>query len=125
MIDARSTAPDPISLCAMAAIHLSMKKPKPRTFRPLGRRVLLRRINDEAVNSMRGDIFIPSGAVQTNAPVLQEAKVLNHGPKVLHVCVGDRVLISRHADHPTIKLNGEELSVLPEEALQVILGFSE
>lgn len=132
MIDRRSTAPDPITLCAMAAVHhLSMKKSAAKLtakffkFRPLGRRVLLRRVNDEAVNSMKGEIFIPSGAVQTNAPILQEATVLAHGPKVLHVCIGDKVLISRHADHPTIQLNGQTLSVLPEEALQVILGYSE
>lgn len=77
----------------------------------LGDRVLLRRVKDKP--QVIGDIVIPDAAAREP---FQEAAVLSVGRKVWTVKPGDHVIISRHADRPTIPYKGELLDVVPEMA---------
>lgn len=84
---------------------------KPFPVRVLGLNVLLRRVPDKPLE--KDGIIIPQSAA---SDPFQQADVLAVGAKVTDLKPGDRVVISRHADRPTIPYNGETLDVVPEGA---------
>ena len=93
-------------------------------FRPLGDRVLVRRVDEET--KTKGGIIIPDTAKEKP----QEGEVVSVGPgardesgKVvaLDVKAGDRVLFSKWAG-TEIRLNGEDLLVMKESDIMGVLA---
>ena len=92
-------------------------------FRPLGDRVLVRRVEEE--EKTKGGIIIPDTAKEKP----QEGEVIavgagkrEKGERVpLDVNVGDRVLFGKYSGSE-IKIDGEELLILREEEILAKLG---
>src|SRR5271165_7665966 len=94
-------------------------------FRPLGDRVLVKRVEEEA--KTKGGIIIPDTAKEKP----QEGEVLAVGPGArdesgklvpLDVTVGDRILFGKWSG-TDIKLDGEELLIMKEsDVMGVIEG---
>jgi chaperonin GroES len=92
-------------------------------FRPLGDRVLVRRVEEEA--KTKGGIIIPDTAKEKP----QEGEVLSTGPgardeagKVhpLDVKVGDRILFGKWSGSE-VKLDGEDLLIMKESDILGVL----
>jgi chaperonin GroES len=92
-------------------------------FRPLGDRVLVRRVEEEA--KTKGGIIIPDTAKEKP----QEGEVLSVGPgarddsgKVhpLDVKVGDRILFGKWSGSE-VKLDGEDLLIMKESDILGVL----
>ena len=93
-------------------------------FRPLGDRVLVRRVEEE--EKTKGGIIIPDSAKEKP----QEGEVIGVGPgarddngklQPLDVKVGDRILFGKWSG-TEVKLDGEELLIMKESD---ILGIIE
>ena len=96
-------------------------------FRPLGDRVLVRRVEEEA--KTKGGIIIPDTAKEKP----QEGEVLSVGPgarddsgKVhpLDVKVGDRILFGKWSGSE-VKLDGEDLLIMKESDILGVLEGSD
>lgn len=92
--------------------------------KPLGQRVLVKRIEAEAVSA--GGIVLPDTAKEKP----QEAEVLalgtggkddNGNDIVWHVKVGDKVLISKYGG-TEVKLNGEDVLIINETDILGIIA---
>jgi len=92
------------------------------TIKPLGARVLVRRL--EAEEKSAGGIIIPDAAKEKP----QEAEVLETGTGgkdeegheiVFHVKKGDRVLISKYGG-TEVKLNGDPVVILKQDEILAI-----
>jgi len=93
-------------------------------FRPLGDRVLVRRVDEEAKTA--GGIIIPDTAKEKP----QEGEVLSAGPgarddsgkiQPLDVKVGDRILFGKWSG-TEVKLNGEDLLIMKESDILGVLA---
>jgi chaperonin GroES len=92
-------------------------------FRPLGDRVLVRRVDEE--EKTRGGIIIPDTAKEKP----QEGEVIAVGPgardetgkiQPLDVKVGDRILFGKWSG-TEVKLNGEDLLIMKESDILGVL----
>jgi chaperonin GroES len=92
-------------------------------FRPLGDRVLVRRVEEEA--KTKGGIIIPDTAKEKP----QEGEVLSVGPgardesgklQPLDVKVGDRILFGKWSG-TEVKLDGEDLLIMKESDILGVL----
>ena len=92
-------------------------------FRPLGDRVLVRRVEEEA--KTKGGIIIPDSAKEKP----QEGEVLSVGPgardesgklQPLDVSVGDRILFGKWSG-TEVKLDGEDLLIMKESDILGVL----
>jgi chaperonin GroES len=92
-------------------------------FRPLGDRVLVRRVEEEA--KTKGGIIIPDSAKEKP----QEGEVLSIGPggrdeqgklHPLDVKVGDRILFGKWSG-TEVKLDGEDLLIMKESDILGVL----
>ena len=92
-------------------------------FRPLGDRVLVRRVEEEA--KTKGGIIIPDTAKEKP----QEGEVLSVGPgarddsgklQPLDVAVGDRILFGKWSG-TEVKLDGEDLLIMKESDILGVL----
>jgi chaperonin GroES len=92
-------------------------------FRPLGDRVLVRRVEEEA--KTKGGIIIPDTAKEKP----QEGEVLSVGPgardesgklQPLDVQVGDRILFGKWSG-TEVKLDGEDLLIMKESDILGVL----
>ena len=93
-------------------------------FRPLGDRVLVRRVEEEA--KTKGGIIIPDSAKEKP----QEGEVLAAGPgarddsgklQPLDVSVGDRILFGKWSG-TEVKIDGEDLLVMKESDIMGVVG---
>src|ERR1700758_4187650 len=93
------------------------------SFRPLGDRVLVKRVEEES--KTKGGIIIPDTAKEKP----QEGEVLAVGPGArdeggklvpLDVKVGDRILFGKWSVNE-IKLDGEELLIMKESAVMGVI----
>ncbi len=93
-------------------------------FRPLGDRVLVRRVDEEAKTA--GGIIIPDTAKEKP----QEGEVIAAGPgarddsgkvQPLDVQVGDRILFGKWSG-TEVKLNGEDLLIMKESDILGVLA---
>ena len=93
-------------------------------FRPLGDRVLVRRVEEE--EKTRGGIIIPDTAKEKP----QEGEVIAVGPgardengklQPLDVKVGDRILFGKWSG-TEVKINGEDLLIMKESDILGIVG---
>ena len=92
-------------------------------FRPLGDRVLVKRVEEEA--KTKGGIIIPDSAKEKP----QEGEVLSVGPgardesgklQPLDVSVGDRILFGKWSG-TEVKLDGEDLLIMKESDILGVL----
>jgi chaperonin GroES len=92
--------------------------------RPLGDRILVRRIEEEEVK--RGGIIIPDTAKEKP----QQGEVLAVGPGrmtdegkrlPIEVKVGDKILMGKYAG-TEVKLDGEECLILREDDVLAVIG---
>jgi chaperonin GroES len=92
-------------------------------FRPLGDRVLVRRVEEEA--KTKGGIIIPDTAKEKP----QEGEVIAVGPgarddsgklQPLDVAVGDRILFGKWSG-TEVKLDGEDLLIMKESDILGVL----
>jgi chaperonin GroES len=92
-------------------------------FRPLGDRVLVRRVEEEA--KTKGGIIIPDSAKEKP----QEGEVLAVGPgardesgklQPLDVSIGDRILFGKWSG-TEVKLDGEDLLIMKESDILGVL----
>ena len=92
-------------------------------FRPLGDRVLVRRVEEEA--KTKGGIIIPDSAKEKP----QEGEVLAIGPggrdeqgklQPLDVKVGDRILFGKWSG-TEVKLDGEDLLIMKESDIMGVI----
>jgi chaperonin GroES len=92
-------------------------------FRPLGDRVLVRRVEEEA--KTKGGIIIPDTAKEKP----QEGEVISVGPgarddsgklQPLDVTVGDRILFGKWSG-TEVKLDGEDLLIMKESDILGVL----
>jgi chaperonin GroES len=92
-------------------------------FRPLGDRVLVKRVEEEA--KTKGGIIIPDTAKEKP----QEGEVISVGPgarddsgkiQPLDVTVGDRILFGKWSGSE-VKLNGEDLLIMKESDILGVL----
>src|SRR6202046_5144918 len=92
-------------------------------FRPLGDRVLVRRVEEEA--KTKGGIIIPDSAKEKP----QEGEVLSVGPgardesgklQPLDVKAGDRILFGKWSG-TEVKLDGEDLLIMKESDIMGII----
>src|SRR5579872_1746780 len=92
-------------------------------FRPLGDRVLVRRVEEEA--KTKGGIIIPDTAKEKP----QEGEVIAVGPgardergeiQPLDVCIGDRILFGKWSG-TEVKLGGEDLMIMKESDILGVL----
>ena len=93
-------------------------------FRPLGDRVLVRRVEEE--EKTKGGIIIPDSAKEKP----QEGEVIGVGPvarddngkiQPLDVKVGDRILFGKWSG-TEVKLDGEELLIMKESDIMGVLA---
>lgn len=93
-------------------------------FRPLGDRVLVKRVEEET--KTKGGIIIPDSAKEKP----QEGEVIAVGPGVrdesgklvpLDLKAGDRVLFGKWSG-TEVKLNGEDLLIMKESDIMGIIG---
>lgn len=92
-------------------IYRSTIHSKVKSFRPVGDRVLIRKV-DKA--QMAGVIHLPQKAVNTEA---QEGIVVEVGPKVKLVKKGDTVFLPRQLTFQPVEMGGEILHIVPVEQL--------
>jgi chaperonin GroES len=92
-------------------------------FRPLGDRVVIRRVEEEA--KTKGGIIIPDNAKEKP----QEGEVISVGPGArdedgkripIDVVVGDRILFGKWSGSE-VKIDGEELLIMKEGDLLGVL----
>ena len=92
-------------------------------FRPLGDRVLVRRVEEEA--KTKGGIIIPDTAKEKP----QEGEVISVGPgarddsgklQPLDVTVGDRILFGKWSG-TEVELDGEDLLIMKESDIMGVL----
>jgi chaperonin GroES len=92
-------------------------------FRPLGDRVVIRRVEEEA--KTKGGIIIPDNAKEKP----QEGEVVAVGPGgrdedgkriVIDVVVGDRILFGKWSGSE-VKIDGEELLIMKESDILGVL----
>ncbi len=92
-------------------------------FKPLGNRMLVRRIKEE--DTMKNGLYIPDTAKEKP----QEGEVLAVGPGklneagvriALEIAVGDRVLFGKY-NGTEIKMNGEPLLILEDHEIYGLL----
>ena len=93
-------------------------------FRPLGDRVLVRRVEEE--EKTKGGIIIPDTAKEKpqegEVIAAGNGKVLENGTKVaMDVKAGDRVLFGKYSG-TDIKIDGQEYLILREDEVLAILG---
>ena len=93
-------------------------------FRPLGDRVLIKRVEEE--EKTKGGIIIPDTAKEKP----QEGEVVSVGPgarddagkiQPLDVKVGDRILFGKWSG-TEVKLDGEDLLVMKESDIMGVVG---
>ncbi len=103
---------------------MAAKKKTGVQVRPLGDRVLVRRL--EASEEVRGGIIIPDTAKEK--PMEAEVVAIGAGKRLddgslapFEVSVGDTVLIGKYAG-TEIKLDGEEYQILKEDEILGIVG---
>jgi len=92
-------------------------------FRPLGDRVLVRRIEEE--EKTKGGIIIPDTAKEKPAEgevmAVGSGKILENGTvRKLDVTVGDRVLFGKY-DGTEVKIDGENRLIMREDDILGIL----
>ena len=94
------------------------------SIKPLGQRVLVKRLEAEAISS--GGIVLPDTAKEKP----QEAEVLalgtggkdDHGNDIVfHVKVGDKVLISKYGG-TEVKLDGQEVLIISQNDILGVVG---
>ena len=92
-------------------------------FRPLGDRVVIRRVEEEA--KTKGGIIIPDNAKEKP----QEGEVVAVGPGgrdedgkriAIDVVVGDRILFGKWSGSE-VKIDGEDLLIMPESDVMGII----
>lgn len=92
---------------------------------PLGNKVLVK-INEEVEEKTKSGLYVPDTAKEKP----QEGEVLAVGPGAIndqgvtlpmHVSVGDKVIFAKYAG-TSIKYNGEEYLIMPEDQLLAKLG---
>ncbi len=93
-------------------------------FRPLGDRVLIKRVEEEAKTS--GGIIIPDTAKEKpqegEVLAVGNGKVLENGTKLaLTVKVGDKILFGKYTG-TDIKIDGEEVLILREDEVLAVLA---
>ena len=103
---------------------MTAKKKSAVKVRPLGDRVLVRRL--EAAEDVRGGIIIPDTAkekpMEAEVVAVGEGKRLEDGTRApFEVSVGDTVLIGKYAG-TEIKVDGEEYQILKEDEILGIIG---
>jgi len=103
---------------------MAAKKKSTVKVRPLGDRVLVRRL--EAAEEVRGGIIIPDSAkekpMEAAVVAVGEGKRLDDGSRQpFDVAVGDTVLMGKYAG-TEIKFNDENYLILREEELLGIVG---
>jgi len=101
------------------------KKSKTPTIRPLGTRVLVKRIEDEEQKS-EGGIFLPDSAKEKpqDAEVIALGTGKNEDGEIIEftVKVGDKILISKYGG-TDVKIDGEECLIINEmDILGIIEG---
>ena len=101
------------------------KKSKTPTIRPLGMRVLVKRIEDEEQKS-EGGIFLPDSAKEKpqDAEVIALGTGKNEDGETIEftVKVGDKILISKYGG-TDVKIDGEECLIINEmDILGIIEG---
>jgi chaperonin GroES len=93
-------------------------------FRPLGDRVVIRRVEEEAKS--KGGIIIPDNAKEKP----QEGEVISVGPGArdedgkripIDVAAGDRILFGKWSGSE-VKIDGEELLIMKEADILGVLG---
>src|SRR5919198_2155645 len=92
--------------------------------RPLGDRILVRRVEEEEVQ--RGGIIIPDTAKekpqQGEVLAVGPGRVTEEGKRLpIEVKVGDRILMGKYAG-TEVKLDGEECLILREDDVLAIIG---
>lgn len=112
----------------MAQTQLSPSKPKeknstPPSFRPLGNRVLLRRLAAE--ETLKGGIILPDAAKkkqeQAEIVAVGTGKKDKNGQLIpMHVKVGDIVLLEKYSGQE-VTLNDEEYVIVRSEDLIAII----
>jgi chaperonin GroES len=94
------------------------------SIKPLGQRVLVKRLEAEAISA--GGIVLPDTAKEKP----QEAEVLalgtggkdDHGNDIVfHVKVGDKVLISKYGG-TEVKVDGQEVLILSQNDILGVVG---
>lgn len=92
---------------------------------PLGNKVLVK-ISEEVEEKTKSGLYVPDTAKEKP----QEGEVLAVGPGAvndqgvtlpMHVAVGDKVIFAKYAG-TSIKYNGEEYLIMPEDQLLAKLG---
>lgn len=92
---------------------------------PLGNKVLVK-ISEEVEEKTKSGLYVPDTAKEKP----QEGEVLAVGPGAIndqgvtlpmHVAVGDKVIFAKYAG-ASIKYNGEEYLIMPEDQLLAKLG---
>src|SRR6201993_409992 len=101
---------------SLSQIHRSERRKDIMAFRPLGDRVLVKRVEEE--EKTRGGIIIPDTAKEKP----QEGEVIAVGPgardengkvQALDVKVGDRILFGKWSG-TEVKLEGQDLLIMKE-----------
>ena len=104
---------------------MAAKKKAGVKVRPLGDRVLVRRI-DAAEEEVRGGIIIPDTAkekpMEAEVVALGEGKRLDDGSRAsMEVSEGDTVLIGKYAG-TDIKIDGDDYLIVTESEILGIIG---
>ena len=93
-------------------------------FRPLGDRVLVKRVEEE--EKTKGGIIIPDTAKEKpqegEVIAVGNGKILENGTKLaLDVKVGDKILFGKYSG-TDIKIDGEEVLILREDEVLAVLA---
>ena len=96
-------------------------------FRPLGDRVLVKRVEEES--KTKGGIIIPDTAkekpIEGRVVAVGNGKILKNGkPRPLDVKVGDRVLFGKYSGNE-VKLDGEDHVLIREDDVLAVLASGE
>ena len=107
----------------MAKVKGTRKKPSKTKVRPLGEKVLIRRLEAEA--KTRGGIVLPDTAKEKPQKgkilAVGDGKLLDDGTRAdFQVKVGDTVLFTSYAG-TEIKVDGEELMLMDESDILAVL----
>ena len=107
----------------MAKVKSAKKKPSKIKVRPLGEKVLIRRL--EAEEKTRGGIVLPDTAKEKpqkgKVLAVGDGKLLDDGTRAeFQVKVGDTVLFTSYAG-TEIKVDGEELMLMDESDILAVL----
>lgn len=92
--------------------------------RPLGDRVIVRRVEEETKTA--GGIYIPDSATEkpSEGEVLAVGKgrITDHGDTIpMNVSVGDKIVFGKYAGSE-VKVDGEDFLIMKEEDILGILG---